>query len=110
MIFTLRKEKLILLFFILYPHFLILDSAFSQTKQNQESRSLKISEIRIRDPFILPDLKTKTYFMYAQMSNRLGEKNPQKGVEVYTSKNLKDWQGPSTVFRVPNAFWAKWMV
>lgn len=86
------------------------DSSFSQTKQNQESKSLNISEIRIRDPFILSDLKTKTYFMYAQMSNRLGEKNPQKGVEVYISKNLKEWQRPSAVFQIPNNFGATWMV
>ena len=95
---------------ILIIFLFILNTTSSQTKQNQELRSLKISEIRIRDPFISADSKTITYFMYAQMSNRLGEKNPQKGVEVYTSKNLKEWQGPTPVFKVSYNFWAKWMV
>lgn len=107
---TLCREKSVLLLFFLFAHLLIYNSSFSQSQQNRDSNTLKISEIRIRDPFIYPDSKTKTYYMYAQMSNRLGENNLQKGVEVYTSKNLKEWQGHSAVFNVPNDFWATWMV
>lgn len=110
MLNTFCEKKSILLFFLSYALLLIHNSSFSQSKQSRDSNKLKTSEIRIRDPFILPDLNTKTYFLYAQMSNRLGEKNSQKGVEVYTSKNLKEWQGPSTVFKVPTNFWANWMV
>ncbi len=72
------------------------------------SRSL--SEIRIRDPFILPEKSTKTYYMYAQMGNRLGNGDPKKGVEVYTSKDLEQWEGPLPVFTIPEGYWADRMV
>lgn len=63
------------------------------------------SEIRIRDPFILPDKATQTYYMYAQMGNRAGSTG--NGVEVYTSRDLESWEGPEPVFEVPDDFWAK---
>ncbi len=60
---------------------------------------LKTSEIRIRDPFILPF--DGTYYMYGticlpNVGNRL---------YVYKSGNLTDWQEPELIFELPENFW-----
>jgi len=73
-------------------------------------KKLVLDDIRIRDPFILADESTQTYYMYAQMGNRLKRKDSRKGVEVYISKSLKQWDGPYPVFVIPEGFWAQQMV
>ena len=70
----------------------------------------RLADIRIRDPFILADELTGTYYMYAQMDNRLDKEHDRKGVEVYTSKDLETWRGPHPVFVIPQDFWANNMV
>lgn len=69
-----------------------------------------LTEIRIRDPFILTDQTEGLYYMYAQMENRLDSDKHIKGVEVYTSRDLENWSGPEPVFVVPDTFWARNMV
>ena len=76
----------------------------------QKNQKYKLTDIRIRDPFILADKSTQTYYMYAQMDNRLEKKDSRKGVEVYISKALKRWEGPYPVFVIPEGFWADQMV
>nr|WP_299346245.1 glycoside hydrolase family 43 protein [Allomuricauda sp.] len=69
-----------------------------------------LEELRIRDPFILPDSITKTYYLYGTTNNRLGEKDSIKGVEVFTSSDLKNWYGPTTVYQHAKDHWGKRMV
>ncbi len=69
-----------------------------------------LAEIRIRDPFILADKTTQTYYMYAQMDNQLGKQGDQKGVEVYASSDLQRWYGPEPVYVQEKGFWGNWMV
>lgn len=69
-----------------------------------------LDELRIRDPFVLPDTDTKTYYLYGTTSNRLEEKDTIKGVEVFTSSDLKDWYGPSTVYQHAEDHWGKRMI
>ena len=59
----------------------------------------KLSEMRIRDPFILAEPATKTYYLY-----RSG--GAKAGVLAFTSKDLDTWTGPLTVFQIPEGFWA----
>jgi hypothetical protein len=67
---------------------------------------LKLSEIRVRDPFILTDQKTNSYYLYAQCGNRLLNDNLGTGVEVYRSKDLINWAKPVQVFERPTSnFW-----
>ena len=67
---------------------------------------LKLSEIRVRDPFILTDQKTNSYYLYAQCGNRLLNDNLGTGVEVYRSKDLVNWAKPVQVFERPTSnFW-----
>ncbi len=56
---------------------------------------LNTTEIRIRDPYIYPDTKSKTYFMYAQSANR--ENSGFIGVEAYASRDMVNWQPPRRV-------------
>lgn len=71
----------------------------------QEQVLIKSSEIHLRDPFILADDKTKTYYLYTSIHNRTQSEG--QGVEVYTSTDLQNWTSPKPVFHVPKKFWAK---
>lgn len=73
----------------------------------QATAQQRLEDIRVRDPFILVDRQTRTYFLYAQMANRLGADSTTQGVEVYTSSDLETWVGPEPVFMVPDGFWAR---
>ncbi len=58
---------------------------------------MKLSEINIRDPFILV-FKNK-YFMYG---SRVGV---QTGFDVYESIDLENWSEPKSVFEITDKFW-----
>ena len=55
-----------------------------------------LADVRMRDVCILPDEATKTYYMVGPGGN---------SVRVYTSKDLRTWQGPRTVFSPPSDIW-----
>ena len=71
----------------------------------QEKKIWDISEIRVRDPFVLVDKEEGTYYLYAQMANRLNRKDTTQGFEVYKSKDLKTFTGPEPVFVCKPDFW-----
>ncbi|GJM30975.1 MAG: glycosyl hydrolase family 43 [Cyclobacteriaceae bacterium] len=75
-----------------------------------QSSGLKLEDIRVRDPFILPVPETNTYYLYAQKRNKIGSRPEEVGVEVYKSKDLKLWDGPYSVFQAPDTFWGRQMV
>jgi GH43 family beta-xylosidase len=84
-------------------------SSSNPTNSDKETGMLlTLEDIRIRDPYIVPDAAASTYYMYAQMGNRADAK--EKGVEVYSSKDLKKWTGPHPVFTFPQDFWANYQV
>ena len=69
--------------------------------------AIATANLRIRDPFVFADPPTRTYYLYRQMGNGRGNGvNGTRGVEVFQSKDLKKWAGPSTVFAAPADFWA----
>ena len=80
----------------LFYTFTILCSVFSSAS----AELIKTVDIRIRDPFIVADSESQTYYMYAQAANRAG--SDFTGVEVYTSKDLKQWNPPKPVLKLPN--------
>ncbi len=61
---------------------------------------MKLSQIVIRDPFVLAD-KNGKYYMYASSPSNLG-----RGFCAYESTNLVDWSEPFVVFDAKD-FWAK---
>ena len=64
---------------------------------------MKREEIRIRDPFIYADKKTKTYYMYGTINGGASDSK----FYVYTSKDLEEFEGPFVIFDGKKEnFWA----
>ncbi|WP_050180596.1 glycoside hydrolase family 43 protein [Domibacillus robiginosus] len=66
---------------------------------------MKTSDIRIRDPFVLADHQTKTYYLYGTTDENVWT-GPASGFQVYKSGNLQQWEGPFEAFRPQPDFWA----
>jgi arabinan endo-1,5-alpha-L-arabinosidase len=65
------------------------------------------SQIRIRDPFVLPDPATRTYFIYSSTDWGNEAEQKRKAVIVYRSKDLENWETPAPVFEVPDGHWGR---
>lgn len=68
------------------------------------SNDLSLSEIHLRDPFVLPDPATRSYYLYGTEGASAWKGNP-KAFFVYRSSDLERWEGPHTCFRAPEGFW-----
>lgn len=66
----------------------------------------KLSDIRMRDPFVFVDQKSRTYYLYGTT-----DENPWSGkgtgFQYYTSKDLQLWSGPCEAFVPQDDFWGK---
>ncbi len=66
---------------------------------------MKLSDIQIRDPFIVPVHGEARYYLFGTT-----DPDPWKGKAVgfdaYASTDLSDWTGPFPAFRPPKDFWA----
>ncbi len=58
---------------------------------------LVLDSIYCRDPFIVADKATKTYYLYRSSTTAEG----LGGVEAFRSSDLEKWYGPERVFTVP---------
>ncbi len=65
------------------------------------------SQIRIRDPFVLPDPDSKTYFVYSSTDWGSPAEQQSKAVIAYRTKDLENWEAPIAVFSVPENHWAR---
>lgn len=61
-----------------------------------------LSEIHLRDPFILPD--GGIYYLYGTRGATCWGR--ADGFDVYTSADLTQWEGPFPAFTKPVGFWA----
>ena len=66
---------------------------------------MTLSDIHLRDPFILPHRPSATYYLYGT-TDQDPWKGPGTGFDVHYSADLENWQGPVTVFKPPDGFWA----
>jgi len=66
---------------------------------------MRLSDIRIRDPFVLPVPGEHLYYLF-------GSTDPDPwtgrgiGFDAYQSSDLLDWSGPTPAFRPDQGFWA----
>ncbi|MBQ4268140.1 MAG: family 43 glycosylhydrolase [Clostridia bacterium] len=68
---------------------------------------MKKTEIRIRDPFILTDSTTKTYYMYGTTDLEYDSYASYPKFSAYVSKDLENFEGPFVVFDgKKEGFWA----
>jgi len=65
------------------------------------------ASFRIRDPFILVDAKTRTYFLYG-VEHYMGEPCDTTGVWVRKSKDLKNWSEPVHAMTAPKSIQCVW--
>lgn len=65
----------------------------------------KLKDIPAHDPFIVTDSITQTYYLYTTGIPELTGLE-RCGVLMYKSRNLIEWEGPFTVFEVPDNIWA----
>ena len=63
---------------------------------------MKLEEINVRDPFVLP--YEGTYYLYGTRAKTCWGK--ADGFDGYKSKDLVNWEGPFEVFHKPEDFWA----
>lgn len=68
-------------------------------------QAIPIEDINIRDPFIVADKATQTYYLYCSSSQKDANGQTLGGVAAYKSKDLKNWEGPVQVFTVPADNW-----
>lgn len=66
---------------------------------------LRLTSIRIRDPFVLPVLKERRYYLYGTTDTDpwFGE---GEGFRVWWSEDLVNWQGGQYAFQPERGFWA----
>jgi GH43 family beta-xylosidase len=69
-------------------------------------KTIKRADLFVRDPFILADAKTQTYYLYASAKDTTVMPNGNNGVVVYRSKDLENWDAPKPIFEIPNDIWA----
>jgi len=68
------------------------------------ARALRLDQIPMRDPFILPVKEDGRYYLYGTAHFRFAN---GPGFIVYTSKDLVNWEGPQPVFHRPPGFWGE---
>ncbi|WP_119070999.1 glycoside hydrolase family 43 protein [Aggregatilinea lenta] len=66
---------------------------------------LKNTDIHIRDPFVLPDVAERRYYLYGTTGAETWT-NAASGIDCYTGTDLQTWEGPFPAFRPPATFWA----
>ncbi len=66
---------------------------------------LHLNDFHIRDPWILADAASHTYYLYATNADEVTGVH-RAGVMVYKSKDLRNWETPSLVFTLPDGTWA----
>jgi hypothetical protein len=67
------------------------------------SASLRLAELKADAPFVLADRPSRTYYLYTPARGDDG----RWGVAAYTSRDLISWEGPRTVFTIPDGMWAR---
>ncbi|AMY08895.1 Beta-xylosidase [Luteitalea pratensis] len=77
------------------------------TQPPPSDTTLHRSEIRVRDPFVLADPETKTYYLYSSTTHGMDASEPRKSVVVYRSADLERWSAPVTVAEFPPGHWGR---
>ena len=66
---------------------------------------MKLSDIHLRDPFVLPLPDEQRYYLYGTMG-AFTWTDSALGIDGYTSTDLQNWDGPFPAFRPQKDFWA----
>lgn len=67
--------------------------------------TLTKEQIQMRDPFVLKQESEGCYYLYGSTDPDIW-KGKAIGFDVYTSRDLADWEGPFPAFRPDPDFWS----
>ena len=70
-----------------------------------QTASVNLADVRMRDVCILADETTKTYYAISSTMAASVEGGRRPSLRVYTSKDLRTWEGPHIVWQTPANFW-----
>ena len=70
-------------------------------------KSIRRTDLFIRDPFIVPVAATGEYYLYASNWRDAPAPDGAHGVVAWKSRDLNTWSGPVRVFSVPPDGWAE---
>lgn len=71
-----------------------------------QEKTLSLTDLQIRDPYILADKASSTYYLYRAHNAKNADGKETGGIEVYSSKDLKQWHGPKQVLTLPSDNWS----
>ena len=71
-----------------------------------QMKKVSLGDLRFRDPYILADTHSRTYYLYRSHSAKNTDGIMAGGVEVYTSTDLHTWRGPKQVLTLPSDNWS----
>lgn len=66
---------------------------------------MKLADIQIRDPFVLPLKESGLYYLFG--TTDIDAWKGSEGFNCYHSRDLENWEGPLPAFRPPPDFWSK---
>ncbi|MFC7404966.1 glycoside hydrolase family 43 protein [Georgenia alba] len=66
---------------------------------------MRLSDIQIRDPFLLTVPEDGGYVLFGSTDNDIW-RPPATGFDCYRSTDLEGWEGPIPAFRPPAGFWS----
>lgn len=66
---------------------------------------LDLTDIQIRDPFVLPVPSEECYYLFGSTDANIW-RGPATGFDTYRSQDLEDWEGPLPAFRPSPDFWS----
>lgn len=81
-------------------------SASPSMPKDSPVQEIARADLYIRDPFIVPNEASRTYYLYKSSKVEMQNRERRSGVVAYTSKDLQTWRGPHTVFHYPDGLWA----
>lgn len=75
------------------------------SRRTTVSGGIHLDAVQIRDPFIVNDAATSTYWLYGSTDSNIWS-GPGTGFDTYRSADLAEWEGPFPAFRPPTDFWS----
>jgi beta-xylosidase len=75
------------------------------TEPVKRQKGMKLTDFPVHDPWIVADEKTRMYYLYTSASAPMTVEH-RGGTFLFKSPDLKTWEGPFTVFVVPDGSWA----
>lgn len=69
--------------------------------------TVDVQDLYARDPYILADEQSQTYYLYKAGKVEDKEGREVNGVVAYKSRDLEKWEGPYPVFAMPENNWVE---